>query len=85
MNAPFMLGELINCPYCMAHWIALVFAVFARAESFLHYLVVVCVLVGLSAVIMGVVMRLWYSQESELENLRDLIREAKEHMEQDNG
>lgn len=78
VNAPLMLGELVSCPYCMAHWVALLFAWLLNPPTLMWYFVYALILVGISAVIIGVILRLWMMQESELEDQRELLREAKE-------
>jgi hypothetical protein len=74
LDAPFMLGELINCPYCMAHWTSMLLVILSPAPSILSWLVVT----GLSAIFIGVVQRLLLFRESENEDLRELLREARE-------
>lgn len=76
---PYMLGELINCPYCLAHWVAGV-AALPISDGFMSWLVTTFVLTGLSVLFMGVVQKLWMMQETELENLRELLNEAMEHI-----
>ena len=79
ITLPYMLGELINCPYCLAHWISGAAALLV-CNGFLNWLVLTFVLTGLAALFMGVVQKLWMMQETELENLRELLNEAMEHI-----
>lgn len=77
LDAPFMLGELINCPYCMAFWTALPAAVAYSngvVVGFLNWLIIT----GLSHLFIGAVQRLFLFRESENEELRELLREARE-------
>ena len=57
------LGELINCPYCTSHWLALGFVVIYRPVLFNQYwlidlLVSWFVIVALSAIISGFIRRM---------------------------
>ena len=81
MAAPYMLGELINCPYCMAHWTAVPFAMWLTRPGLMFFIVWFAI-VGLSAIFIGVVQRLFLFRESENEELRELIRKAAEALKQ---
>jgi Protein of unknown function (DUF1360) len=76
IDAPFMIGELINCPYCMAHWVSLG-ASMLLGGGMVTVLVNAAILTGLACGYIGVLMRLWFMQETELENLRELLLEAQ--------
>jgi ABC-type multidrug transport system permease subunit len=52
-RAPAYLNYLLNCPYCMSHWIALVMAIFVVPGP---WWLVWFILVGMSAVISGVIL-----------------------------
>lgn len=74
-DAPFMLGDLLHCPFCMAWWIALGFSLLFPG-GWLPVLVHTCVITGLSVLIIGLILKTWGWQESELERMRELLREA---------
>jgi len=77
IDAPFMLGELFSCPYCMAHWTALP-AALALGGPWGNILISWMVLTGLSSLFIGVLLRLFLFREAENEELRETIREMKE-------
>ncbi len=79
IDLPFMIGELINCPYCVAHWFAAIFALLI-SDTILEWFLVSAGIVAVAALFMGIVQRLWFMQESELENLRDLLRETAKRL-----
>ncbi len=81
IDAPYMLGELINCPYCMAFWTGLPFVTAFHFEHLSGVITSYLVVVGLSHVFMGVVQRLFLFRESENEELRQKLREAREAIE----
>lgn len=67
-RSPFW-GKLVSCPYCMAHWVALMLlpwgpTVFA---SFLNWLATI----GLSAIVIGITIKLLHWDESVREELED--------------
>lgn len=77
IDAPYMLGELINCPYCMAFWTAL-FPAVALSPSVSLGIINWLTITGLSHIFIGIVQRLFLFRESENEELRTTIREMGE-------
>lgn len=77
LDAPYLMGELINCPYCMGHWTAVPFALYV-GQTFADVVLSYWIIVGLSALFMGAAQRLFLFRESENEELRELLREARE-------
>ena len=75
LDAPFMLGELINCSFCMGFWIsgALCWLEYGSLHAW-PWLTVW----GLGALWSGILLRLYLFRESENEELRELVREMKE-------
>jgi len=71
VDAPLMLGELINCSFCMGFWISMGLMIHI---SVLGWLVVW----GLGAAWSGILLRLFLFRESENEELRDVIREMRQ-------
>lgn len=76
MGVP-MLGELINCPYCMAHWTAMPFA-YALSSGFWMTLLNLLIITGLSSLFIGILLKLFLFREAENEELRVMLREARE-------
>jgi len=80
IDAPFMLGELINCPFCMAFWTSLLFTVEVDSNGLHFWPVRWLIITGLSGLYMGFMMKLWLFREDELEEMRELIRMARDTM-----
>lgn len=78
---PFMLGDLASCPYCLAHWLGFMSAFLLQPSLGISYVINAGVIIALACLYIGVVMRLWYSQETELEDMRDLLKEAMSELE----
>lgn len=76
IGAPLMLGELASCPYCMAHWIALLLA-FWIGGNLVHILFHAAVITGGAALFCGILLRLFLFREGELQEMRMLVIEAK--------
>lgn len=76
---PLMLGELASCPYCMGHWIALVLSAYVGG-TVEAVLLNAAVITGGAAIFSGILLKLTLFREDELEELRDLIAEAKEEL-----
>lgn len=75
LDAPFMLGELINCSFCMSFWIAAVLtSILYGYLSFMGWMTVW----GLGALWSGILLRLYLFREAENEDLRELVREMKD-------
>lgn len=72
---PLMLGELANCPYCMAHWIALGLALYAGGSFGTIFLNAV-VITGGAAIFSGIMLKVLIFREAELEEMRRLLAEA---------
>lgn len=77
LEAPFMLGELINCAYCMAFWTAIPAAV-AYSQTLSTGILNWLVITGLSHIFIGIVQRLFLFREIEAKELRELLQEARE-------
>lgn len=77
---PLMLGELASCPYCMAHWIALGLSWGIIGGNLMTVLLNAAVITGGAALFCGILLRLFLFREGELEELRRLIGQAKEHV-----
>lgn len=74
---PLMLGELANCPYCMAHWIALGLAVWIGG-NLVTILFHAAIITGGGALFVGILLRLFLFREKENEDLRELIRQSRD-------
>lgn len=70
-----LIGELANCSFCLGFWIAL-------ALTFIHYGAIAIMqwmtVWGLGALWSGILLKLYLFRESENEELRELVRELKE-------
>ena len=75
LDAPFMLGELINCGFCLSFWISLGFFMLPGSSISIAEWMTVW---GLGALWSGILLRLYLFRESENEDLRELIREMKD-------
>lgn len=81
---PGLIRELWHCPYCMAHWIAPLLCAFGlrgAGLSLVNAAIAILAVIGLSALFMGLLMRLWLFQEGELEEMRELLNEARDELE----
>lgn len=78
IDAPFMIGELINCPYCMAHWTALPFVFTLDPLNVPIFIIEWLTITGLSSLFVGVLLKLFLFREGENEDLRETVREMKE-------
>lgn len=82
VDAPCMVGELINCPYCMAHWTSIPFAwhigPYYWASWPLGYVVSWLIVTGLSCLFIGILLKLFLFREGENEELREIVREQRE-------
>jgi hypothetical protein len=75
LDAPYMLGELINCSFCIGFWISLVLSII----NYGHLDVLAWLTTwGLGALWSGVLLKLYLFRESENEDLRELVRELKD-------
>ena len=72
-----LLGEMINCPYCMAHWMGTIFSLDKHLSkpNFDAYLVDACIVIGIAVIFVGIMLKLWLYQEAELDRYRQLISE----------
>jgi len=70
-----VIGELVNCPYCMCHWTGAVFATSWLPEGIGSYLIDACITTGFAVLFTGVMMKLWLFQEAELDRYRAAIKE----------
>ena len=75
-----MIGELANCPFCMAFWTSLLFTLKIDSEGLHFWPISWLVITGLACLFMGVLLKLWLFHESELEDMRELLREARDTM-----
>ena len=81
------LGELFSCFYCTSHWVAIVLVaiyqpVLVRRWFFLDLLVSVFVVVSVSTLVCGAIIRLTSmgednSAHEEIESLRDALESAR--------
>lgn len=69
----FLLYKLASCPYCLSHWLAAGLAPFCLLEFtsylVLDFLLTVFLLVGLSALLEGLMMNWLHMQESMIDDL----------------
>ena len=78
-----MIGELVNCPFCMAFWtsLPLSFEFDSTLIDGLHfYPLRWLIITGLACLFMGVLLKLWLFHEAELEDMRELLREARDEI-----
>lgn len=73
-----MIGELVNCPFCMAFWTSLLFTMKINSEGLHFWPVSWLVVTGLACLFMGILLKLWLFHEDELEDMRELLREARD-------
>lgn len=74
LDAP-VIGELINCSFCLGFWIAAVLSCIHYGYlSFMGWMTVW----GLGAMWSGILLKLYLFRESENEDLRGTIREMQE-------
>jgi hypothetical protein len=73
------LHEGSNCPYCMAHWCGLA-ASLTLGGGFIPYLLNSLAIIGIAVLFQGLVQRLWFLQELEIQRLRGLLAEAAKAM-----
>lgn len=64
--------KLLTCPYCMSHWFAALAALYG-SSTFLSWLVLTFAIVALSAIITGLIFKLFLIQEAEIERLYEEI------------
>lgn len=69
--------QLLTCPYCMVHWIALVFSLAFYTTSLSVFIVNTFCLVGIGALFSGILQKVWLLQENEIADLYDLLKEAQ--------
>jgi ABC-type transport system involved in cytochrome c biogenesis permease subunit len=73
--------QLLGCPYCMSHWLAFAAAWFVDvqlvANPVVNFVAVVFALVGVAAVVSGLIFKLVLHQEAEIERLRDALVRLK--------
>lgn len=79
-------GELISCHYCLSHWVAITMVLIYRPLLVQAWLpvdvaVMVFVVVALSAVIGGVVIRLTFPDNEREKNLQEQIRLLRDALE----
>ena len=75
LDAPYMLGELINCSFCLGFWVSLVLSII----NYGHLDVLAWLTTwGLGALWSGLLLKLYLFRESENEDLRELVREMRE-------
>ena len=77
LDAPYMLGELISCSFCMGFWIsgALCWLEYGSLHAW-PWLVVW----GLGAMWSGVLLRLYLFREAENDELREVLRECRQSL-----
>lgn len=73
------LGDLLACPYCVAHWTGLL-AALTVYDDLVSYIAQSLFIIGTAVLFQGVVQRLWLMQETEIENLKGLLAEASEEL-----
>lgn len=77
VDAPYMVGELVNCPYCMAHWTSIP-AAFALGGNIGVMAMNWLIITGLSCLFIGILLKLFLFREGENEELREIVREQRE-------
>jgi hypothetical protein len=72
-----VIGELINCPYCMCHWTGTLFSLDGSLTPryWDGYLINACVVTGIAVLFTGIALKLWLFQEAELDRYRQVIKE----------
>lgn len=73
-----MIGELVNCPFCMAFWTSLPLTLVIDSGGLHFWPIHWLVITGLACLFMGVLLKLWLFREDELESMRELLREARD-------
>lgn len=73
-----IIGKLLSCPYCVAHWIALPvsFVLFWDTGIFFALFYGFAV-IGMATIIMGLMMKLFLWQEDEIKYLREQLHILK--------
>lgn len=62
------LGSLFSCPYCISHWFAIGYTLLRPSTGVLESLVQAFFLVGASAIVAGLVMKLFAFSPDEPDN-----------------
>lgn len=68
--------EFLRCPYCVSHWFAGAITIVNRQSSIGNWAVYWMGMVAASAVISGVIIRLFLWNESHIEELESQLEEA---------
>lgn len=70
---------LFDCPYCVSHWIAVVFVLATfQWPGFIPFLIICGATIAISAFSIGGIMKLMGWDQLELDYLRDELAEARE-------
>lgn len=78
IGTPFMIGDLVNCPFCMTHWTSMAIAIIFYSNSILEFIINSGILIAISALFIGILERIWFMQENEVADLQDLLSEARQ-------
>lgn len=73
-----MLGELINCPFCMAFWTSALFTIKFDSGGIRFGIVQWLIITGLSLLFIGILLELFLFREAENEELRELLRKSRD-------
>jgi len=68
------LGDFINCPYCISHWISAILVLFSSLP--LNPIISIFAIISISTIIEGLMFKLFFDQESEIERLRSSLNSA---------
>lgn len=71
------IGELASCPFCMSFWVAMP-ASFYLGGNFVPIIFNWLIITGLSCLFIGILLKLFLFREKENEDLRELLRESRE-------
>jgi hypothetical protein len=76
-----MLAYLADCPYCVSHWIALVLVLTSFPwVGFLPFIITLGTVIAISAMSIGVIMKLMGWDQRDLDSLRDRLEEKESQL-----
>jgi len=68
-----LLGKLVSCPYCAAHWFAFSFSFFLPVVNLNSWFVSVFSILAMAAIFMGIAIKLLHIDQAYIEHLEELI------------
>jgi hypothetical protein len=69
------IGKMLNCPYCVSHWVALGMVLYTPMP--INPVISIFAIIALATVIEGLMFRLIFIQEAEIDDLREDLEKAQ--------